>query len=50
VPVIDDYADLYLNFQDSQEWLADKLASMTMAEYIGFVGYCFDELNPKEQP
>jgi hypothetical protein len=41
----DRYADLYLNFVDSQDWLSETFARMTMAEYHAFVAYCFEELN-----
>lgn len=41
----DRYAELYLSFEDRQEWLAETFAGMTMAEYHTFVGYVFEELN-----
>ena len=45
MPHIDRYADLYLNFQDRQEWLAELFAEMTFAEFQEFVDYCFQELD-----
>ncbi len=39
------YADVYLNYPDRQQWLADTFASMTFAEYQGFLDYCFEEIN-----
>jgi hypothetical protein len=41
----DRWANIYLNFRDSQQWLAELLASMTHAEYMSFVEYCFGELD-----
>jgi hypothetical protein len=41
----DRWADIYINFRDSQQWLAELFASMTHAEYMNFVEYCFKELD-----
>lgn len=42
---IDRYADIYLNFQDRQQWFATTFAGMTLTEYSGFVDYCFKQLD-----
>ena len=42
---IDRFADIYLNFQDRQQWLAELFASMTHAEYLGFVEYCYNKFD-----
>jgi hypothetical protein len=44
MPDSDHYANIYLNFPDNQQWLADTLADMTHEEYLGFVDYVFAEL------
>jgi hypothetical protein len=41
----DRYADIYLNFQDRQEWFAELFAGMTLTEFHDFVDYCFKELD-----
>jgi hypothetical protein len=38
-------ADIYSNFEDRQQWFTELFESMTHAEYIDFVGYCFKELD-----
>jgi hypothetical protein len=45
----DRYANIYLNFPDNQQWLADTLADMTHEEYLGFVEYVFTELGFAEE-
>lgn len=42
---IDRYSDIYLNFQDRQQWLADTFADMTFEDYMAFVDYCFEQLD-----
>jgi hypothetical protein len=41
----DHYVDIYLSFQDRQQWLAELFASMTFKEFCDFVDYCFKELD-----
>ncbi len=45
MPDKDRNAELYLNFQDQQQWLEAAFAGMTYKEYLGFVDYVFEELD-----
>ena len=39
------YAELYLKFQDNQEWLAGRFSEMTFSEYRAFINYCFEQID-----
>lgn len=40
------YADLYLNFEDRQQWLQERLTRFSFSEYRAFVDYVFEQLDP----